>query len=38
MVDFQSDSLAAMSDLLTLFADAEGLPGHGEAARIRFSN
>lgn len=38
VVDFKSDSLAAVSDLLTKFADAEGLPAHGEAARIRFSN
>lgn len=38
IVDFKSNSLAAVSDLLTKFADAEGLPAHGEAARIRFSN
>jgi histidinol dehydrogenase len=38
VVDFESDALVEVSDLLTKFADAEGLPAHGEAARIRFSN
>jgi histidinol dehydrogenase len=38
VVDFKAGALSEVSDLLTKFADAEGLPAHGEAARIRFSN
>ena len=38
VVDFEAESLAAVSEMLRKFADAEGLPAHGEAARIRFSN
>jgi histidinol dehydrogenase len=38
VVDFTAGALSEVSDLLTKFADAEGLPAHGEAARIRFSN
>lgn len=38
VVDFESESLAEVSEMLRKFADAEGLPAHGEAARIRFSN
>jgi histidinol dehydrogenase len=38
VVDFEAGALSEVSDLLTKFADAEGLPAHGEAARIRFSN
>ncbi len=38
VVDFKAGALSEVSDSLTKFADAEGLPAHGEAARIRFSN
>ncbi len=37
-VSFSADALAQISDEVEIFAKAEGLPGHGDAVRIRFKS
>jgi histidinol dehydrogenase len=36
LIEYSSAALAEVSDSLQVFAAAEGLPAHGEAARLRF--
>jgi histidinol dehydrogenase len=37
VVDYSREGLAAVADHVTTLADAEDLPGHGAAVRVRFS-
>jgi histidinol dehydrogenase len=37
-VSFNDQALAEVSESLGIFANAEGLPGHGSAVRIRFKS
>jgi histidinol dehydrogenase len=36
VVDYTREALAEVADLVTTLADAEDLPGHGAAIRVRF--
>ncbi|CAB4537755.1 MAG: histidinol dehydrogenase [Actinobacteria bacterium] len=36
VVEFDAPALAEVTEKLEIFSNSEGLPGHGEAARIRF--
>jgi histidinol dehydrogenase len=36
VVEYDADALAEVADRIVAFADAEGLPAHGEAVRARF--
>jgi histidinol dehydrogenase len=36
VVEFDAPALAEVTEMLEIFSNSEGLPGHGEAARIRF--
>ncbi|MCC2322068.1 histidinol dehydrogenase [Cellulomonas xiejunii] len=36
VIEYDADALAAVADRIVALADAEGLPGHGEAVRARF--
>lgn len=36
LIEYSKQALAEVSDALQVFAAAEGLPAHGEAARLRF--
>ncbi|MBF0689610.1 MAG: histidinol dehydrogenase [Cellulomonas sp.] len=36
VIEYDADSLAAVTDRIVALADAEGLPAHGEAVRARF--
>ena len=37
VVDYSRDALAEVADHVTTLAEAEDLPGHGAAVRVRFS-
>lgn len=37
VVEFDAPALAEVTEKLEIFSNSEGLPGHGEAARIRFN-
>ena len=36
VIEYDADALAAVADRIVAFADAEGLPAHGDAVRARF--
>lgn len=38
IIDYNREALSAVADLVADFADAEGLPAHGEAVTARFNN
>ena len=38
VVDYSREALAAVADHVTTLADAEDLPGHGAAVRVRFAD
>ena len=38
VVNYTRDALAAVNQQIVRFAEAEQLPGHGDAVRVRFEN
>jgi len=36
VIEYDADALGAVADRIVAFADAEGLPAHGDAVRARF--